>query len=351
MEGSVESRPARRGRPMGRSGAHRQNSRGRRQHNQLPAAPLSHPAYAGTGAAPPPPPAAAPGNFVYQSLQGAAPAAAAHLKPPRRSWASAPRPVYYQQLLPPQIHQQQLQLHLPLPPPSSSFPHLLASHYHRLYGPHIHNHSVNVNYFHSNLIAAPPAMSSPTSPRAPMTAGGTPPRKIGEWEKKVLKYCSINNVEVPRFELMSDRRGGRTAWSCQIKRTAHAQYHTCTLDREPAIATARYWYSGTENAYEDAAEVLYKMWTEQPPMFSGEPAGKQPPLLNTRTPPTSPGSRARHGDAEYAASGNYTHSPPQAGPYGGGSAHLRSYSASQDARHPAYAAPPTQGKAYVHYGP
>ncbi|KAJ6264351.1 hypothetical protein Dda_0496 [Drechslerella dactyloides] len=57
-------------------------------------------------------------------------------------------------------------------------------------------------------------------------------------------YCQANMLRPPVWKIMSDRRGGRTAWSA-------------TVDIGGNTIQARYWYDGNylANAKEDAAEV------------------------------------------------------------------------------------------------
>ncbi|QSS66797.1 hypothetical protein I7I51_03009 [Histoplasma capsulatum] len=58
------------------------------------------------------------------------------------------------------------------------------------------------------------------------------------------RIVKITQIQAPVFNLMSDRRGGRTAWSS-------------TVTIQGRCFAARYFYDGqnTNNAKEDAAEV------------------------------------------------------------------------------------------------
>lgn len=58
-------------------------------------------------------------------------------------------------------------------------------------------------------------------------------------------------MQTPIFNIVSDRRGGRTAWSSTV--TISGQH----------IIQARYWYDGqyVNNAKEDAAEVALQQLT------------------------------------------------------------------------------------------
>lgn len=58
-------------------------------------------------------------------------------------------------------------------------------------------------------------------------------------------------MQTPIFNIVSDRRGGRTAWSSTVTISGHL------------IIQARYWYDGqyVNNAKEDAAEVALQQLT------------------------------------------------------------------------------------------
>jgi len=64
------------------------------------------------------------------------------------------------------------------------------------------------------------------------------------WQQKLQDHCRLSQLQAPVFELVSDRRGGRTAWSS-------------TVTIQGTKFAARYFYDGqfTNNAKEDAAEV------------------------------------------------------------------------------------------------
>ncbi|KAF2763216.1 hypothetical protein EJ05DRAFT_472127 [Pseudovirgaria hyperparasitica] len=64
------------------------------------------------------------------------------------------------------------------------------------------------------------------------------------WQEKLRGHCQQLGYRPPVWNEVSDRRGGRTAWSSVV-----------TVQGEPI--PARYWYDGqyVENAREDAAEV------------------------------------------------------------------------------------------------
>ncbi|KAG6361159.1 hypothetical protein INS49_009383 [Diaporthe citri] len=62
--------------------------------------------------------------------------------------------------------------------------------------------------------------------------------------EQVAYACREYQIASPSFQIVSDRRGGRTAWSSRV-----------TVNG--AIHQARFWYDGKNlnNAKEDAAEV------------------------------------------------------------------------------------------------
>ncbi|KAG9243879.1 hypothetical protein BJ878DRAFT_422625 [Calycina marina] len=72
----------------------------------------------------------------------------------------------------------------------------------------------------------------------------------GTWQEKLADKCREANYHPPVFQIVSDRRGGRTAWSSTV--TVQGQQ-----------ISARFWYDGqyVDNAKEDAAEVALKHLT------------------------------------------------------------------------------------------
>lgn len=68
------------------------------------------------------------------------------------------------------------------------------------------------------------------------------------WQERLEDFCQKAQLTSPIFHIVSDRRGGRTAWSSRV--TVYGQ----TL-------AARYWYDGKNlnNAREDAAERAF-LW-------------------------------------------------------------------------------------------
>ncbi|KAF5692821.1 hypothetical protein FDENT_2541 [Fusarium denticulatum] len=72
----------------------------------------------------------------------------------------------------------------------------------------------------------------------------------GPWQDQLDSVCRDAQLRPPVFQIVSDRRGGRTAWSSRV--TVHGK----TL-------AARFWYDGKNlnNAREDAAECAVKWLT------------------------------------------------------------------------------------------
>ncbi|KAI0129463.1 hypothetical protein BJ170DRAFT_680963 [Xylariales sp. AK1849] len=64
------------------------------------------------------------------------------------------------------------------------------------------------------------------------------------WQDRLVDYCHKCGYDVPDFLIVSDRRGGRTAWSSIVT--------VCNQQIK-----ARFWYDGRNltNAKEDAAEA------------------------------------------------------------------------------------------------
>ncbi|WEW59368.1 hypothetical protein PRK78_004839 [Emydomyces testavorans] len=82
------------------------------------------------------------------------------------------------------------------------------------------------------------------------------------WQEKLQDHCKLAHLPAPVFNLVSDRRGGRTAWSS-------------TVTIQGTNFSARYFYDGQyiHNAREDAAEVAYTALSTRgsPPASSGLP--------------------------------------------------------------------------------
>ncbi|EMF13694.1 uncharacterized protein SEPMUDRAFT_125411 [Sphaerulina musiva SO2202] len=86
-------------------------------------------------------------------------------------------------------------------------------------------------------------MSSTTSSQG--TAGGA---QSSPHQERLISFCRQQGARTPNFQIVSDRRGGRTAWSCVV---------TVQGTQVPA----RFWYDGqyVNNAKEDAAEKALQM--------------------------------------------------------------------------------------------
>jgi hypothetical protein len=79
------------------------------------------------------------------------------------------------------------------------------------------------------------------------------------WQEKLEEKCREAQIHPPVFQIMSDRRGGRTAWSSIV--TVQGQN-----------IQARFWYDGqhVNNAKEDAAEVALKHLSTNSPSSSSQ---------------------------------------------------------------------------------
>ncbi|OJJ46387.1 hypothetical protein ASPZODRAFT_16155 [Penicilliopsis zonata CBS 506.65] len=97
--------------------------------------------------------------------------------------------------------------------------------------------------------------------------GGSRP----SWQDRLNEHCRSNKLTAPVFNIVSDRRGGRTAWSS-----------TVTISGQNIAA--RYWYDGQyiNNAREDAAEVALQALIRgqcSSPVFQGQLYSQQPNYL------------------------------------------------------------------------
>lgn len=72
------------------------------------------------------------------------------------------------------------------------------------------------------------------------------------WQDRLEERCREYHFQSPRYQEVSDRRGGRTAWSSIV---------TFGNVQNQRIVPARFWYNGSNvnNAREDAAENALKI--------------------------------------------------------------------------------------------
>ncbi|KAB8258864.1 hypothetical protein BDV32DRAFT_125027 [Aspergillus pseudonomiae] len=72
------------------------------------------------------------------------------------------------------------------------------------------------------------------------------------WQQQLEEHCEAHKRSKPLFRLFTERRGGRTAWTC-IATIDGVQY------------PARFWYDGkySDNAIEDAAEKALNILSPQ----------------------------------------------------------------------------------------
>ncbi|KAF2836052.1 hypothetical protein M501DRAFT_1019265 [Patellaria atrata CBS 101060] len=78
-----------------------------------------------------------------------------------------------------------------------------------------------------------------------MASQQTNGQTTGYWQGRLQDHCRAAQLRPPVFNIVSDRRGGRTAWSSSV-----------CVEGQGYIA-ARYWYDGehVHQAKEDAAEL------------------------------------------------------------------------------------------------
>ncbi|KAK4249578.1 hypothetical protein C7999DRAFT_30004 [Corynascus novoguineensis] len=95
------------------------------------------------------------------------------------------------------------------------------------------------------------------------------------WQDKLENFCFENNIQPPLYLVVSDTRGGRTAWSSLLS------------FGNDWIFQARFWYDGNNinNAREDVAEVTLKFFRSSIPL---SPASSP---ATTSTTATSGGGR------------------------------------------------------------
>ncbi|KAI0430011.1 hypothetical protein F5Y09DRAFT_243357 [Xylaria sp. FL1042] len=78
------------------------------------------------------------------------------------------------------------------------------------------------------------------------------------WQDRLEEVCRDYQIQPPDYQLVSDRRGGRTAWSSVVM--VYGQR-----------IEARYWYDGNNlnNAREDAAEAALQWLSSNSGLGSG----------------------------------------------------------------------------------
>jgi hypothetical protein len=87
--------------------------------------------------------------------------------------------------------------------------------------------------------------------------------RVGPWQERLSEHCAVRGMNPPIYRTASDRRGGRTAWSCAIEVGGLS-------------IPARFWYDGqyVHNAREDAAEMaLRKLHIEDKTEIATGPYG------------------------------------------------------------------------------
>ncbi|PKY05606.1 hypothetical protein P168DRAFT_341109 [Aspergillus campestris IBT 28561] len=100
-------------------------------------------------------------------------------------------------------------------------------------------------------------------------AGGGGGARVN-WQTQLQEYCRKSKIQAPVYNIFSERRGGRTAWSSSVAVSGQ------TL-------VARYWYDGenVNNAKEDAAEVALSWLTPgSSSAYTGQSPSYQQPRFN-----------------------------------------------------------------------
>jgi len=89
--------------------------------------------------------------------------------------------------------------------------------------------------------------------------------RSSSWQERLEDHCRSAQLHQPIFNIVSDRRGGRTAWSSTVTVASPSSH-----PNSQQTLQARYWYDGqyVHNAKEDAAEVALRTLTNV-----GTPAG------------------------------------------------------------------------------
>ncbi|KAE8371955.1 hypothetical protein BDV26DRAFT_298325 [Aspergillus bertholletiae] len=86
-------------------------------------------------------------------------------------------------------------------------------------------------------------------PASPANNANTPRTS---WQEQLKSHCRNQKYQEPVFKIYSDRRGGRTAW-------------TCVALVQGMPYPAQFWYDGNfiNNAKEDAAEKALNVLSPQ----------------------------------------------------------------------------------------
>ncbi|KAJ5113712.1 hypothetical protein N7456_002246 [Penicillium angulare] len=110
--------------------------------------------------------------------------------------------------------------------------------------------------------------------------GKNAPEKMKSWQYLLSDHCRMARLGPPIFNIVSDTRGGRTAWSS-----------TVTIGGQ--TSSARYWYDGQyiNNAKEDAAEIALRRINDNPALRLIE----RKDILYSQT---SPGYTTGHTEAQ-----------------------------------------------------
>ncbi|KAF7585742.1 hypothetical protein BBP40_010168 [Aspergillus hancockii] len=88
------------------------------------------------------------------------------------------------------------------------------------------------------------------------------------WQDQLKNHCRGQKWQDPVFNIYTERRGGRTAWTCSV----------CVQGKP---YPAQFWYDGDyiNNAKEDAAEKALNVLKPQPSRHASFPGFIQDPLF------------------------------------------------------------------------
>ncbi|KAA8903086.1 hypothetical protein FN846DRAFT_908233 [Sphaerosporella brunnea] len=138
--------------------------------------------------------------------------------------------------------------------------------------------------------------SSPSAPSSSAPGSPTPQKETPSWQERLAAACECNNLPTPKFNLMSDRRGGRTAW----KGVVYVAGYKALI--------GRFYFDGHYNAQEDAAELMLKDLDINFKLRQNESLFK--PNSNPTTVSSDLLGRIEDAGAHHAHSQSLPHGPP-----------------------------------------
>ncbi|GAB7362993.1 hypothetical protein MBLNU230_g3287t1 [Neophaeotheca triangularis] len=105
-------------------------------------------------------------------------------------------------------------------------------------------------------------------------ASASPIPTTQHYQDRLASYCRNNGGRQPTWQIVSDRRGARTAWSCTVVVGGQS-------------VQARFWYDGqyVNSAREDAAERALEILGQIPSPNGPRPAHLQAQQQQQQQPP------------------------------------------------------------------